>query len=151
MGTYLLDILTDKQRVVFLYKIKGYSYAEIAKEMGISPLAAKHYNQQARRSLQELRVYHDPAYGNGEPASLPLTRGELSFLLDTLIAYSHELIKEAGGRRSDIDWQSSLTYSAQMLEDLFERGYAEYFGKPADFKLFDANLAPIAALSEPGR
>lgn len=148
MSTYLLDILTDKQRAVFLYKIKGHSYAEIAKEMGISPLAAKHCRQQAMRSLQELRVYHDPAYGSDEPASLPLTRGELAFLLDALIAYSHELIKEAGGRRSDIDWQSSLTYSAQMLEDLFERGYAECFGKPADFKLFDSRPAPIKAASK---
>lgn len=136
MGNVHLAILTDNQRKALLYHVCGHSFAQTAEKMGASPYAVRRWYAQASRSFQEYRLYHDPKLEHDQPVSLSLTRGELSFLLDVLTAHSREMIKKVGGRRHDIDWRSSLTYSSQLLEELFSRAYAAYYGKPADFKLF---------------
>jgi len=51
----ILDKLTPRQREVIELRMDGYSYKEIAKELGISEQGAKDHHMKANRRLSEIR------------------------------------------------------------------------------------------------
>lgn len=136
MSDKLLDLLADNQRKAFLLQIQKHTYTDIGRLLSVPPATAKAWCMQAKRSFQEIRFLHNARLGHDQPATLSLTRGELYLLMEVLISYSYDALRRAGGYRLDSDPRSLLPYSAQVLEAIYARLYAEYYGKPADAKLF---------------
>lgn len=124
-----LDALSKRQREVWELLEQGQSRKQIAEKLGISYNAVTEHIRHAERRFREYEQYCAAVERSKEPAFLPLTRGEVSIIIQALEVYGKEL--EAGiVHRVDSDWSGKLPYKAKAAAAIYDKAQAALYGKP---------------------
>lgn len=114
------SILSEKQKEVYLLREKNMSFAQIAREIGISPSAVRGRCIAAARRIKGYEVYHKIQEQNTVQVEFPITRGELRLIREGLellaaskpYAVSENVFTDIEGRKS---------YKRTLIDQLINR------------------------------
>ena len=124
-----LSVLSDRQREVWELYEQGKNRSQIAKLLGISYSVVADHIRHVERRFREYDHYCAVEERNKEPASLPLTRGEVKIIIEALALYERELEQDITRRTGD-DWVGKLPYESQIVADLYDKAQTVIYGKP---------------------
>ena len=79
-----LEILTEKQKKIYLLRSKGVPLKRIAEEMGITVSAVSRYFHIAIKKLDKYRDYQEQQKKNDIPVEILLTKRELLLIAEGL-------------------------------------------------------------------
>lgn len=123
-----LSILTERQRTAYLLRLEKKTYTQIAIKMGITTSAVGQLIHHAERRFREYEKYNASLERNNISVDLPLTRGELIFILSGLRLLEAELEKGVAKGLS-YDWKGRLPYEHGCVETLSRRIQSTLYGK----------------------
>lgn len=122
------NILSKRQREVWMLLEQGLNRKEIAQRLGISYSSVGAHILQAERRFLEYERYCAEEKKNFEPVFLPLTRGEVKIILAALDLYERNLESELTYRPKN-DWAGRLSYEANVVANLYDKAHTLIYGE----------------------
>ena len=123
----VFEILTEKQKEVYLLRMEGMPFTEISRKLGKSVSAVRENYRGVERRTREYAAYQRAEARNNEVVDFPMTRGELKAVCDGLRKLQEDATRNIRPS-SQKDWRDRLPYSALVVKQLLERTEKEIYG-----------------------
>ena len=116
-------MLSDRQRQAYELREQRLTYQKIGEQMGISAGSASQAVHLAQHRLREYEAFCRWKEENSVSVNFPLTRGELTLLLDGARNLRLHMLRHAA-RWARTDWVGRLPYEFDLLEEVIGRASA---------------------------